>query len=362
MNSQRDAETQPPRVCRCVAQVFRSRIRSLARWLLVPVGLVGVALAVAMVSNSASGSPERDSEAPDIRLNDLNGIEVSTADLAPRVLVLIFGTLPHEGVQRACTQVYEVAGDRRLTGDAIVPILVVPEDKVAKPRNSDEMPSRLPAITLHDPDHKAFKAYKVVVAPTVVVVDPRGHVVHSMPGFEPRFREMLTASLLYAAGKESRQEFERIVDAKAQPIDVPAFRASRLCEMGDELAREGLYGWAASRYAEACLLDPKNSAAAIGAGNMMLRLNQIDEAEEKFTAVLSWAPGCMDAELGLAEVQGRRGGEGAAKAVATLRRVIESSPTHASAHLLLAEVLDRSGDGVGASAEYRRAAELALGR
>lgn len=339
------------------AAINAPRARGQRRWVLIPAAMaVSVAVAV-----SALATPPRNSTAPTIKLNDLNGIEVSTADLAPRILILIFGTLPHEGVQRACTQVFDVVHDRRLLGDVVVPILIVPDLTVAHPRTTDEMPSRFPAITLHDPDRDSFGAYKVLVVPTVIVVGPRGQIVHSIAGFNPRFREILTASLLYAAGRESPREFERIVDAKVQQTGASAMRAARLTQMGDELMQAGLFGWAASRYSEACLLDPQNTAAALGAGAAMLRLRQLDDAQEKFTAVLTWTTECPEAELGLAEVELRRGGD-TARAEAQVRQVIDASPTYAAAHMLLGEILEKRGDTAGASASFRRAAELALGQ
>jgi thioredoxin-like negative regulator of GroEL len=263
-------------------------------------------------------------------------------------------------VQRACTQVFDAAHERRLIGDVVAPILIVPDLTVEHPRSGDEMPSRLPAITLHDPDRDAFKAYKVMVVPTVVVVGPRGQVVSSIAGYNPRFRQMLTASLLFAAGKESRREFERVMDAGVEKVGPETMRAARLTQMGDELMQEGLFGWAASRYNEACLLDLQSTPAALGAGAAMLRLHQYDDADERFAGVLSWAPECLEAQLGLAEVELRRGGD-AARVEELLRRIVEVSPTHARAHLLLGEVLERRGDAAGAAASFRRAAELALG-
>ena len=348
-------DTNAKRISAPATGATPTRIRG--RWVLVPVA-IAVSVAVAM---SALATPPRNSTPPAIKLNDLNGVQVSTADLAPRTLILIFGTLPHEGVQRVCTQVFDVVHDHRLLGEVVVPILIVPDLTVAHPRTADEMPSRFPAITLHDPDRDSFGAYKVLVVPTVIVVGPRGQIVHSIAGFNPRFREILTASLLYAAGRESQREFERIVDAKVQQTGASAMRAARLTQMGDELMQAGLFGWAASRYSEACLLDPQNTAAALGAGTAMLRLRQFDDAQEKFTAVLSWTTQCPEAELGLAEVELRRGGD-TAGTVAKIRRVIEASPTYAAAHMLLGEVLEKQGDTAGASASFRRAAELALGQ
>lgn len=331
-------------------------MRTLIRCVVTPIALV----VAVVLSLPASGSPTRGVLAPDIRLNDLNGIQVSTADLTPRTLVLIFGTLPHEGVQRACTQVLDAVHDHRLIGDVVVPILVVPDLMVSQPRSSEEMPSRLPAITLHDPDREAFKAYKVVVVPTVVVVSARGQVVNAIAGYNPRFHEMLMSSLLFAAGRESRAEFERVVDAKVQQVGPNTVRAARLTQMGDELMEAGLFGWAASRYSEACLLDPTCSASAIGAGAAMLRLRQYDDAVERIGSVLAWAPDSTEAKLGLAEVEFRRGGD-VVKLEAELQAMIEACPTHAGAHRLLGELLERRGDTTGAIGAYRRAADLALG-
>ena len=84
--------------------------------------------------------------------------------------------------------------------------------------------------------------------------------------------------------------------------------------------------------------------------------------EPLFRSVLTAKPDSLDAVLGIAAVQVKRGGDDLAKAEASLNGIIEKDPRQARARFLLGQVFERRADASRAMIEYKKAAELALDR
>lgn len=309
-----------------------------------------------------AASPPRGSKAPPITLKDLGGEAVSTAKLAPRVTVLIFGEFNHDGTRHACTEVLDTLGDPRLAGDAPVPIMIVAQDAPDAELKEEAAKGRFPPIILHDTAREAFASYRILVLPTVVVVDGKGVVVHSMPGFLQGSRELLLEALLTATGKEPAEKLEQALDPNAAPPSHESVRADRLVHLGAELARHSLYEMAEARYTEATKLVPGHVGATLGLGDLMLRQGRLAEAEPLFRSVLASRPDSLEAALGLAAVQLKKGGDDVQKAEATAKAIIEKNPTEPKAHFLMGQIRERQGDIPGAMSEYRKAAELLLER
>jgi tetratricopeptide (TPR) repeat protein len=313
-------------------------------------------------TNRASSAPAPGADAPAIVLRDLGGVEVSTAKLAPKPLVLIFGELGHDGVRQACADVLDVLEDPKLAGCLAVPILIVAKDAPLSQLKDEAARGRFPAIVLNDPKRDAFGAYRVLVLPTVVVVDGKGKVVHSMPGFLQRFKDILAESVLVASGKETQAQLDQLLDPKAPTVSHEAVRADRLVHLGAELTRHGLYELAESRYTEANALVPGHVGAKLGLGDLMLRQERLPDAEALYRSVLASNAESIDAQLGIAAVQVRRGGDDLDKAKTALDAILEKDPKQARATYLLGQVQELKGNAAGALAHYKKAAELLLDR
>ncbi len=325
-------------------------LRSLAATLL--------SLAALLAGTRALALPADRSDAPPITLQDLTGRTVSTGALAPRTLVLIFGELNHDGARQACTDVLDVLTDPRITADSVVPILIIAQDAPLPQLKELAAQGRFPPVILHDPKRDAFGAYRVLVIPTVVVVDGKGKVVHAMPGFLQRFKEILLDSVLASTGKITPEQF----DPKAQGTAHDTVRADRLVHLGIELTRHGLYDLAEARFTEATKLVPGHTGATLGLGELMLRQDRLADAEPIFRSVLASNPDSLEAALGLAAVQVKKGGDDLPKAETALKAILEKDPKQPRAWFLLGQIHERRGDIAGAMTEYRKAAELAIDR
>lgn len=329
-------------------------------------GALLVLMAVVLGCASApapAALPPKGSEAPAVRLPDLDGTMVSTADLAPRALVLLFGELGHEGVKQAAAEVLDVLADPRIDRDSVVPLMILAQDAEPAALKDEAARGRYPALILLDRKREAFGPYRILVVPSVVVIDQRGRVVHAMPGFLPRFKELLSLAVRVAAGKEPAEKLDQALDPKSgAPAGPNAVRAARLVHLGTELARHGLLDLAAARYGDALALQPDSNEAKLGLGSLMLRLGRAEEAEALFRSVLAGEPGSTAALLGSAEARLAKGPDGASEAEPIVRGVIEKAPGDARAHYLMGRIREAKGAAAEAAADYRRAAEILLSR
>jgi tetratricopeptide (TPR) repeat protein len=259
--------------------------------------------------------------------------------------------------------VLDVIAEARVEQGSVIPILVVAQDAEPGALKEEAARGRFPAIVLHDPKREAFGDYRVVVVPSVVVVDGHGKVTYAMPGILPRLREVLGAAILVAAGKEPADRIDRVVEGEAPPPASPeAVRAGRLANLGRELARHGLYEMAEARYSEAMALAPENVEARQGLGELMLKQNRPADAEPIFRSILAKHPDSAEAKLGLATARLERPGDDVADAETLVRDVMDKNSSDAKAHYLMGRIRERQSNASAAVVEYRRAAEILLQR
>lgn len=331
--------------------------RPLACWC----ALVACVLA-AVAARPALGTPPRGSEAPAIALKDLDGKPLTTKDFGDRPYVLIFGEFSHEGAKKACADVLDVLADPRVGRDAATAVLVIAEDAPESKLKEEAATGRFPALVLRDSKRETFSAYHVLVIPTIVVVDAKGKVVYATPGFVQRFKELLGEAILVATGREASEQFEKSLDPKNPAPSAEETRAARLVHLGDELVRHGMLDTAEARYGEALTLEPKSTPARLGLGGLMLRQDRATDAEPFFRSVLSDEPQNVDAILGLAMVDIKKGGDHVNDGEAAAKRALERTPNSAKAHYVLGRAHEARGDAGKAAEEYRKAAELLMDR
>lgn len=308
----------------------------------------------------AATVPPRGGLAPRIELKDIGGTPVKTGELLPRTLVIIFGELSHEGVRRACADTLDVLA--QTAGDAAIAILVASEGVPSEGLRETAVQGRFPSLILHDPTHEAFDAFHVIVAPTVVVIDGDGKVVHSMPGFLPRFKELLAQAVLVANGDQSPEAFDRFIEQRGPAERAQMKRAMELVRVADEFARHSLVQLARVRYQEALAAEPLCVQALVGLGELELSVGNHLAAQSRFADAITADPTSADARLGLAMVLVSMGGPRLAEAESLARAVLQTNTRNARGHYVLGHVNEANGRREAAMHEYRRAAELAMMR
>jgi thioredoxin-like negative regulator of GroEL len=276
--------------------------------------------------------------------------------------VIVFGDLSHEGVRSTMSDVVATAADPRHAGDPIVTVLVISHNETPDKLKAEIAAGGFPSLILYDQDRSAFGAYRILVMPTVVVVDPHGKVVSSMSGPVQQFKEKLSAALLLCAGRLSDEQFQHVISPETPTATAPAeVRADRLIHLGNELVRHGLFETAETRFKEAIDIAPGNVQAKLGLAGVMLRTGRIDEAEAVYQVVATADKGSVDAAIGLATVQTLRGGENLDKADLAASELVAKYPSNPKARFLMGLIYERKGNCTAAVAEFKRAAELLIG-
>ena len=108
-----------------------------------------------LLTAPALAVPPDGSDAPPIKLRNLDGTEVSTAAMAPKALVLIFGETDNDKTKQACADILDAIKDPRLSADSVVALLVTARD-VPEAQIKDEIrDGRYPALILRDPKREA---------------------------------------------------------------------------------------------------------------------------------------------------------------------------------------------------------------
>jgi Tfp pilus assembly protein PilF len=196
-----------------------------------------------------------------------------------------------------------------------------------------------------------------------VVIDKQGRLVHTAAGLMSRSTDILTGSLLLAAGKISATRFQETLNPQPTTAASDAtVRAERLTQLARQLARRHLEEMAAEKYAEAIKLDPHQMDAHLEMGKLLLKRRGLAEAEKHFRLVLANQPGSVEGVLGLAFVQMLRGGGETDEAERAVRTVLAKNASQPRAHYLLGLILERRGQMDRAAASFKRAADLLMER
>lgn len=327
---------------------------------------LGAALAITLVCSgraTALQSPERGSIAPAISLEDTSGAKVSTASMAGKTLVLIFGELDQDRTQLACADVLAVVSLQRFDADAVVPMLIVGKAVPAAGLKDEAKARQTPRVVLQDPERVAFEAYHVIVLPTVVVVDGKGRVVYTLPVHLANFKELLTDSILCATGKMSDAEFAAALDPRSGGGESPErIKADRLVRLGQELARHGMTAEAEAKLREALAVQARSIDAMLALGDVLLAQGKLPDAAAQFRKVREMLPESVDAGLGIAAVEIRQGGEGLKRAEAALEKLLANDQHLARARFLMGQIKEQRGECDKAMAEYKAAAQIMLER
>ncbi len=322
--------------------------------LLVMVGLcAGGARADSLVSR---GTP-----APDLTLTTLGGETVHLAELRGRAVVLLFGELFNANSVAASKDVATLLARPGMAQFGAAVYLIVTQPASAMDLRSDAEQKGVTLPILHDPQRRAYAAYRVVVLPSLVVIGGDGIVALPCAGYPLDFQDIVADTLMYLAGQLSEPEFNRRRAATTQPA-LPAahVRAVRLAALGRQLARRGSEELAISTYRDALALHADCVPARIGLGNSLLIQRDLEEAETQFRRALDRAPESLEAALGLIHIQIRRGGEELQAAAEQVREWLRKRPNDARVLYIAARVAEKLGDVDAALGHYKRAAELLL--
>jgi tetratricopeptide (TPR) repeat protein len=315
------------------------------------------------VGAHATTDLKRGDPVPVVQMQSIDGHRIDTSATGGKVLLLFFGEAGQDKTQQACREVATALEAKRLAGKPIDWVLILSKSSRVVDLDAATIAVEPPPIIVHDTTRAAFGAFKTLVVPTVVVVDPDGRVVHAMASYTNRFGDIVFDALSVAVGSLSVEEFEETLHPMtAGSVDIRRRRAERLVHFADRLSRRGLDEMAEAKYAEALELAPGLPSARLGLGDLLLRRQRLDEAEHQFRDVLAADPESPAATLGLAFVLAGRGGPELDRAEEIARELLEDDRSWARAHFLMGLIHQKRGDPTAAAESFKTAAELLLSR
>jgi tetratricopeptide (TPR) repeat protein len=278
-----------------------------------------------------------------------------------RPILLIFGEPYHQPTQEALTvlkRIYKTLG----LAEIDVPVyLILSQEPTAEQKAQLDAKEKIRADILLDKDRRAFGDYGVIVLPSVVVIDKEGKVNLALSGLPLAFADMVEDALLFSTGRMTRAEYESARSApKSAQQEETAAKVSRLTGLAGQLLRRGFGELALERYQEALGLDGGYLPARVGLARCLLQLNRLPEACEQLQKVLQAEKDHLEANLLMAWVEIRRGGEEIAAAKWRLNWILTTHPSHPQANYLMGMVYEAQGEKDRALEHYKKAAQLLL--
>jgi tetratricopeptide (TPR) repeat protein len=310
-------------------------------------------------SSYAESLPSVGAPAPSWALPSLqdNGT-VRLEDLRGRVVFLLFGELYNENSIAACR---DLASTLSTAGEDASAYLIITQKAPVSELRQQAQRKGVAIPILRDADRRVLADYRVLVLPSLVVIDPEGTVILSCAGYPLNFPDLIADAVLYAAGRLTDRELERRrVTATAAAVPENTARALRLAALGHQLARRGSPDLAADTYRQAIAADADCLTAQLGLGTCLLNGGELAAAETHFQRALAIAPDSADSAFGLLRIQIRRGGDELAAAAERMQELRQRIPHDSRIIYFTGLVAEKAGDTDTALRCYRLAAEQML--
>jgi Tfp pilus assembly protein PilF/peroxiredoxin len=278
-----------------------------------------------------------------------------------RPILLIFGEAYHQGTLEALTALKNIYKTVGLVEIDVPVYLILSQEPTAEQKAQLDAKEKIRADILLDKDRRAFGDYGVIVLPSVVLIDKEGKINLALSGMPLAFADMVEDALRFSVGRMTRAEYEssRAAPKSAQEQEKAA-KVSRLTGLAGQLLRRGSGELALQRYQEALGLDGGYLPARVGMARCYLQLNRLPEACEQLQKVLEADKNHLEANLLMAWVEIRRGGEEIASAKWRLNWILTTHPSHPQANYLMGLVYEAQGEKDQALEHYKKAAQLLL--
>jgi tetratricopeptide (TPR) repeat protein len=285
-----------------------------------------------------------------------------TLEPLDRPIMLIFGEPYHQPTQDALTalkKVYQAVG---LTEIDLPVYLILSQEPTPEQKAQLGAREKIRADILLDKDQRAFGDYGVIVLPSTVVIDKQGKINLALSGVPLAFPDIMEDAILFSVGRMTREEYEssRSAPQRSPGQEEAAAKVSRLAGLAGQLMRRGFGELALERYREVLGLDGSFLPARIGMARCFLQLNRLPEACEQLQKVLQADENHLEANLLVAWVEIRRGGEEIASAKWRLNWLLTTHPSHPQANYLMGMVCETQGEKDRALEHYKKAAQLLL--
>jgi len=279
-----------------------------------------------------------------------------------RPVLLIFGEAYHQPTQEALIALKKIYKAIGLTEIDVPVYLILSQAPTQEQKAQLDAKEKTRTEILLDKDQKAFGDYGVIVLPSVVVVDQQGKINLALSGLPLAFSDIVEDAVLFSIGRMTRQEYEssRSAPQGFSEKEEAAAKISRLAGLAGQLMRRGFAELALERYREVLTLDGSYLPARIGMARGFIQLNRLPETCEQLQKVLEADKDHIEANLLMAWVEIRRGGEEIASAKWRLHWLLTTHPSHPQANYLMGNVYEAQGEKDRALEHYKKAAQVLL--
>jgi tetratricopeptide (TPR) repeat protein len=279
-----------------------------------------------------------------------------------RPVLLIFGEPYHQPTQEALTTLKKIYKAVGLTEIDVPVYLILSQAPTQAQKAQLDAKEKIRTEILLDKDQKAFGDYDVIVLPSVVIVDEEGRINLALSGLPLAFSDIVEDAILLSIGRMTREEYEssRSAPQGSAEKEEAAAKVSRLAGLAGQLMRRGFAELALDRYREVLGLDAGYLPARIGMARCFIQLNRLPDACEQLQKVLQADKDHIEANLLMAWVEIRRGGEEIASAKWRLHWLLTTHPSHPQANYLMGNVYEAQGEKDRALEHYKKAAQLLL--
>jgi tetratricopeptide (TPR) repeat protein len=285
-----------------------------------------------------------------------------TLERLDRPVLLVFGEPYHQPTLEALVTLKKIYQSLGLTEIDVPVYLILPQEPTAEQKVQLDAKEKIRADILLDKQQQAFGDYGVIVLPSTVLIDKEGRIDLALSGVPLAFSDIVEDALQLSLGRMTREEYASSRSASGAPTaqEETAAKASRLTGLAGQLMRRGFGELALQRYQEALGLDSGYLPARIGMARCFIQMNRLPEACEQLQQVLQADENHIEANLLMAWVEIRRGGEEIGSARWRLNWLLTTHPSHPEANYLMGLVYETQGEKDRALEYYKKAAQLLL--
>jgi Flp pilus assembly protein TadD/peroxiredoxin len=330
----------------------------LASLLLFVVGLYSAPKAAAAFKNVQVGA-----EAPEFRLKDVSGNEVSLDAFKKEkaVILVFFATWSGRSLDEL-KDIQKMVPELEPKGLKVIAVNVdhehmTDDDFKAVRGKAAEMKLSFPVV--FDAGLDTYRGYGVVAVPSTAILAEGGVIRHAVNGYPSFVLAEMREQVEVLLGL--RKAEEAAVAAKADTAYKPNRKALLNYNLGRRLHVSGMDDKAQQNLATAVAADPNWAAPHILLGDIYLARARKDpakavEAKKEFEAATAAEKENVVARTGLARVYWRTGA--AAEAEKEVGEAVRLNPSYPPALMLKAAILARKGNLAEAEGLIRGAIEL----
>ncbi|MBW7989979.1 MAG: tetratricopeptide repeat protein [Planctomycetes bacterium] len=171
---------------------------------------------------------------------------------------------------------------------------------------------------LLDPQRILYEKVGLIVCPTTLLFDSEGKLRFVVASHSRQYRQIVRAHLDFLLGNIDEQTMNEQINPKSRKLDPGLVAAWRMYNLGVQLQAKGNTDEATSIFEKTIAKYPFLAEAYCALGFLKYAAGDSNNAAKQFQAALEQRPGFPQAQLGLAIILARTGGQQQAEQILRL--------------------------------------------